>query len=281
MYTKIAAACAAVVLTGCATHDQIVPVKFELPVNRFELPERSSRSFQIGGAVAEGTYVVVTPDQIVAAPGSRPPEVGSCPLKDESDDFLEGLFEDDGCSGGAHLRADLQVNDTVQIGVRKTAEGVWSSQLKLFLKAPKSGAFKEGDSSWAITAALGKDARDTEAFGSDTDTETRVEHKFRDYALIGGLRLDRWVLLYGGPYFTRLDYSGTHSRTTSGSTSTSAFGGDPLMRGLNLGLNWNMGSRDNAMQLECARARVTGEGAREYVSRCGLGFTGTFGARRR
>lgn len=295
----------AMVLSGC---QNTVPVKLELPVNRLESPEPAARRVSLGLTAGETTYAVFTPDQITTAPDAQNPAIGRCPPKQREGDAF--LLDADDC-GGMLLKADLRAAPWLQLGLRRSADQLLIGQGKVFLHGRRAGEPAPGDTSAALTLAYGRDRyRETDQ-NANGPVETDLQRSLVDLGLIGGYRVHRRVLVFGGPFLQRSDYEGEHRRNerrqtdgggggngggpggllpggggsgggtgTQIETVTTVLDDRAELRGLNLGLRWETRSGRFGLMGECARAQASVAESRAYVNRCATAMELAFGGGR-
>lgn len=81
---------------------------------------------------------------------------------------------------------------------------------------------------------------------TESDVFTSISSNVYDAALIAGYRLQDDLLIYGGPYMTRIDITDTNDSAKTNVKS----------QGANIGLRFGWGN-NNAMYLEAARGSIT------------------------
>ena len=224
MRVRTAVGLAVTALGGCAgggasvSGDTEVPLL--LPLSRFESPEPSPRFVGVGAGFESTPRLMLTGNQLDHAPDPDSP-------KRES-------------AGALNARFDLQFGAPLTLSALTREGGVPMGQLKWnAVRAHGTGA-----NSLALTAGYGENddtyAAQRTCSGAPgcnpTNAETAVDRSIADASLILGHRFSRWWLLYGGPYFSRLDYGVRHfSDRGSNADVATEFEDRVQMIGMNFG----------------------------------------------
>lgn len=213
---------------------------------RFDIPEVSERSFALAGAASLETGDSVA---VVADVSADQPEHGNSWDRDELD-------------FGLPLGITMSVTGYPFTEIRYTQLSPDFGYLSL--KYQFYGASRErsekGNASWAATLAYGltkaEDAgsyeQASELIGWDTETDARTV----DIGLVGGYRVARRTLLYGGPYIQRTEVSTrlTRGSDTNGTTIT-RLDNTLFITGANVGVEFGFGKeRGFVLGIELGRA---------------------------
>ena len=214
--------------------------------------------------------MLLSPDQNTISPVNRQAEFGhrgdldptseDDDLGDAFDVELDQLFS---------TRLDLQPISWFSIGIRTHADGLVSGSAKAYLLGRDIKTKpRQGDYSLAVTHGWGHSRATT----NGSNTSTTVVRDYGDAALIGGYRFQPNLLVYGGPFYSKHDYRGSHTRTGI----TQGVSGDVYQRGANIGVALDVDQRFRLM-LEFVRAAQTARNGnaaplREYTNEWGLAF---------
>lgn len=206
--------------TGCA-------IKVTMPVNRMEPPETSGKSkIKINAGIGGSNVAVLTSDHTVTPPNT------SNPTYEKGSHFHFGVGYGVSDAFELQIRSDRLVNLKVQL-----------------LGEPRSTA-KAGNFSFALTAGAGySDTSKTGSHISGSSATTKLSDYILDGAVILGYRFEPFLMVYGGGFVSRKNYSGTHS-----SGSTLNFSGYAENVGGNAGLE--VGSSSFQARIEGAYANM-------------------------
>ena len=183
-----------------------------LPVSRFETPEAAGVSWKkhlsVGGG---GTHDVV----VVQDASLRPPTIGTPSISQ---------------GGSIPLKFSLGLWERFEIGLRYgiTNSPFMASGKFQILGDPMTKS-KGGNFSLAVTAAAGavsssNNGNQLGTFGPggypwNATANTQVQ----DYAVIAGIRLNDYVLIYGGPFISKYNMTGSvHDNQSDNGTSAAA-----------------------------------------------------------
>jgi len=235
------------IASGCAGERDVI---IKIPISRLELPEPGPRRMDVGFGPIGEAKAFLTRDQANVAPDVQQPE------------FSE---DDDGM-----LRFDALVHPAVQVSL-KTLSGYVGVQGK-YMPIRDAGPF-----SFAVTLGF---AGSEDAFDFNdgaTIARTTVNSDLRDLAAIFGWRLDRTVIVYGGPWYSAVDYHGHHFSDRGGNPDVEFdYRGEVEAVGANVGVGVTPG-RWGRLMLEYSQARLRGGSARERVGYPALAFEISFG----
>lgn len=257
---------AVALLAGC---DAKEPVLLDIPLNRFELPEVSQRPIGFSVNLQERTRLVLSPDQTQTAPDGTAPDITSGGGDNDSDDTLLNALR-------VGLRLDYRPASRVEFSLFKNSGGPTSGRIKIQLAGNDSGIPVRGDGSLAISAAYGEDSFEKKSNNGDFSTD--IDRIARDFAIIAGMRLEKNVLLYGGPFYSDHSYDGFYQNNQGALPPNTAFDGDIRMRGGNVGLAFGGSGLFNLM-VEFSRARVDAGANTEYRNSAGVAINFAFGER--
>jgi hypothetical protein len=228
------------------------PIRVNVPINRFDSPETRGRFGKVHGdfGVQGTSKLTVVPDYTAS-----PPVTNSRSFTDTS--------------GGVRLAFGMGLMRRMDLDVKLPLPGPGTIQLKYqLLGAPESEAAR-GNTSLAITAAVGSEVTSGGNARSDGtySSQDTYDHRgsYFDVAAILGRRLFDSVMVYGGPFRTAVGYDGTIDQAGGQKYS---YSGATLQRGVNLGLQ--VAHRRAVVRLESALSLATDGSARRS------GFTGGF-----
>jgi hypothetical protein len=207
-----ALALAALLLAGCATEREVV---VQVPLSRMELPEPAARTLGIGIGGQSAVRAELTQDQTTTSPDPDHPVI-----EHESN---------------GQLRFDWLVAPSVQVSLRNWGGNLAGGQFKWYALQPVA----DSRMSLALTAGYGT-ARTKFDFDPNPAAHTSIRQSLVDFGLVFGLRVDRSLLVFGGPYASRNRYTG-HYFSTRGSNPDveNDFEGDINIAGANLGLAYS------------------------------------------
>ncbi|MEK6807090.1 MAG: hypothetical protein AABY95_10640 [Pseudomonadota bacterium] len=201
-------------LAACASEREVM---VRVPVSRLELPEPAPRKFGAGPAFGGEARARLTPDQTTTVPDPDAPE-------------LSGEFTQ-------IARFDFQMQPTLGFALKGYQDGLAQAQIKWIALGPGT---ERKPLSLALTAAYGFARGNVEFAGFNDSARTEFDQSVMDLALIFGFKLDPQWMLYGGPYYVRSDYDGSHSAQRGGDPDVNfKFEGDIQLTGVNLGVAWS------------------------------------------
>ena len=237
----------ALVAPGCATESDVI---VKIPISRLELPEPGPRRMDIGFGPVGEAKAFLTRDQANVAPDSQRPE------------FTE---DEDGM-----LRFDALVHPAFQVSL-KAVSGYVGVQGKL-MPIRHAGPF-----SFALTLGFAGSKDEFDFYDGATDARTTVNCDLRDLAAIFGWRFDRTMIVYGGPWYSVVDYHGHHFSDRGGNPDVSFdYSGEVKAAGANVGVAVTPG-RWGRVIVEYSQARLEGGSSKERVGHPALAFEIFFG----
>lgn len=249
---------AAVAFTGGCAVSSDREVFLRMPVSRLDLPEVGDRYLSSGPGLAGFERVTLTKDQTTTSPNPGAPQFGN----DDNE-----------------LRANFDGALSPWMAISGVVYGEGQGMLKAKLIPLQQGRF-----SGAVSLGFGEDlSGENQDFVYNADSNlystTHVEGHLVDGALIFGWRASTPMLLYGGPYYTRLSYHG-HYFSSRGSNPDidEDFGGDVSQLGANVGVAYRLASWARLLG-EYAEARFTGGDSRKTDGRFSFTFQFEFGPR--
>lgn len=190
-----------------------------IPVSRLELPEPAPRQFGAGPAVGGEALVTLTKDQTTTAPNPDAPE------------FSDNTTQ--------IARFDFQVQPTLGLAFKSQRDGLAQGQIKWIALGP--GTLVQ-PLSLALTASYGISLGDNDfVFNAGPDNaRTKLDQSVVDLAMVFGFKLSPQWMAYGGPYYARTDYDGTHSADRGNDPDVNIkFEGQAELIGGNIGLAWS------------------------------------------
>jgi len=233
--------------SGCAGERDVL---VKIPISRLELPEPGPRRMDVAFGPTGEAKAFLTRDQANVAPDPQHPQ-----LKEDDDGML---------------RFDALVHPSVQVSL-KTMSGYVGVQGKL-MPLREAGPF-----SFALTLGFAGSEDDFEFNDGATAARTTVDCNLRDFAAIFGWRFDRTMIVYGGPWYTRVDYDGHHFSDRGGNPDVEFdYDGEVEAVGVNVGVGYTPG-RWGRLILEYSHASVRGGSTQEQVGYPALLFEISFG----
>jgi hypothetical protein len=210
--TRASIVAGAALLAACASDREVY---LEVPLARLEPPTAAPRMLGIGLTSAGTARVELTPDQTTTTPTTDTPAI----RHDHS----------------GQLRFDVQPIRPVQISLRGFGDGLSGVQAKWLPLRPAPGEHV----ALAFTVAYAGGKRKFRFDGGSSPSRTDIEQTLLDGAMILGAQLGEQWLLFGGPYYSHLDYRGSYfsARGSSPDVNTN-FDGLATAAGGNVALAW-------------------------------------------
>jgi hypothetical protein len=243
----LVAACA---LGGCT-------IQVNVPVNRFESPETVGKAgrVELDAAVGGSNDAVLTEDASTDAPSP------AHPTGDHSAFFRFGA--------GVGLRDDLDLE------LRNFSELVVKYQI---LGQPRLTS-RMGNVSLAVTLGAGGGYDSSNGTGlNQTQFQYDLTTVSLDAALIAGYRITDWWLLYAGPFFRYVPYTGHYAQGPENTSlpSGTPFSGTVSCYGGNLGFEF--GNEIVQGRVECAFGQLESGSLNTGLVTCGGQLAFNFGA---
>jgi len=258
-------ALAVLLAAGCCTPSGQTPIFAETTLARLELPERPTKIVRLSVGGAESTWYVLSRDHLADAPAVERSEVTENYPGDPCDEESLGLFG----------RVDVCLAKRLSFGYSRREKGPPMGHATLYLAGPERERARAGDFSLALTGAWGQDDAGETTEQSNGDTyRSHWNRKQRDLGLVAGVRTGRSVLLYGGPYRLRTNFSIDHERPDAAPQSS---GGTITATGWHIGISLFAG-RNHSWLLEYSRASVDA-GNDDSISNTGFKYQLEFGGK--
>lgn len=200
-------------LSACATEREVAVL---VPLSRMELPEAGARSIGIGVGAAGAIRAELTQDQTTTAPDPKAPT-----LEHETT---------------GQLRFDWLMAPQLQVSLRNWGRDLSGGQLKWYAVQPRLGSAL----SMAVTVGYGAARENFDFDGLPEDSHTHFRQTLADLGVVFGIRVDKNVLLFGGPFASRNRYRGHYfSARGSNPDVDQDFSGHINLTGVNLGIAYS------------------------------------------
>jgi hypothetical protein len=248
---RAAALLLALAAAGAPAHD---PVDVYVPLSRMEVPEPGGRMF--GAALGPMALVRLRP---TSNQDTTPPDPDTPEIK-------PALFW--------QVRVEATPVPLLSLGTQFYGLG-WGQQARLM---PLQPLLDDTPFSLALTAEYAE--ADVDFDDSPYVPRTNVHQTVVERAAVVGIKLSRWIMVFGGPFQSDVQYGGEHFRqeTTLMGTQTveTNFAGEATLRGGNLGVCWTIGNWGRVVA-EVSRTRVSSGGSEETILVPALAFEASFG----
>jgi len=237
----------ALVASGCATERDVI---VKVPLSRLETPEPGPRRLNVSLARTGEAKAYLTRDQANVAPDTRNPTFS------EDDDLM--------------VRFDGRVQPWLQLSFRGVSN--YGAVQAKFMPLQDAGPL-----SFAFTVGAGGSEDDFDYNDGGTAARTTVDSDLIDLAAILGWRFDPSLMVYGGPWFTEVNYSGHHFSDRGANPDVEFdYSGDLSVIGANLGLAASF-RRWGRLLVEYSRATIDGGSTEADIGRVALSLEVFFG----
>ena len=259
---KAEALLAALLVSACSDRN----VYLGIPLIRSESPEPSQAYGSVSITSNQSARITLTPDQTVTPPNPANPDLS----RDEA--------------GPGLLRYEYHALSGLTAGLSATQDG-FGPRIRYSLIQPQG---RPGAGDWSLAVSGGYAYFDRSFFyddfsfldfcnDDDENFTTRLKSHRLDAGLIGGVRVLDTVLVYGGPYWNRLRYSGDYDSSNSPDFE---FNGRGYLRGGHLGVMVDF-NKTLGLSAEFSRGAMQTAGRREYLDGGVISLRVSFAQKRR